>query len=99
MSRYKDARKKVQQMCRKAKDDYLNKECEEAEKLERVNTNKFHTKIKSLMKRDNKVSEYILGEDDEELYEAEERLKRWKQYCEKLYKDSDRPQLDPRTVA
>ncbi|KAL1446569.1 hypothetical protein WDU94_003622 [Cyamophila willieti] len=96
--RYKEARKKVQQMCRKAKELYMNKECEEAEILERVNTNKFHTKIKSLMKKDNKVSEYILGDNGEELYEAEEQLHRWKQYCEQLYKDSDRPQLEPRIV-
>uniref|UniRef100_A0A8D8WJF1 Craniofacial development protein 2 n=1 Tax=Cacopsylla melanoneura TaxID=428564 RepID=A0A8D8WJF1_9HEMI len=98
MKRYKEARKNIQLMCRNAKEVYMNKECEEAEILERVNTNKFHTKIKSLMKKDNKVSEYILGVNGEELYEGEEQILRWKQYCEQLYKDSNRPQLEPRVI-
>ncbi|XP_008485907.1 uncharacterized protein LOC103522587 [Diaphorina citri] len=98
MKKYKDVKAKIQRLCRKAKDDFLNSECKEAEELEDKNSNKFHAKIKSLTKTDNKVSEFILGENGEELYEGEDMLARWKQYCEKLYQDSERPVLEQREL-
>uniref|UniRef100_A0A8D8YDR6 Craniofacial development protein 2 n=1 Tax=Cacopsylla melanoneura TaxID=428564 RepID=A0A8D8YDR6_9HEMI len=98
LEEYNFMKRKIQAMCRKAKEDFLNKECEEAERLEKINTNKFHNKIKSLTKTESKISDVLVDENGVELDEDCQILERWKRYCETLYDDSERPVLNPTIV-
>lgn len=47
-NKYKELKRKIQKLCRKEREDYMNRECEEAEELERKDSASFHNKIKDL---------------------------------------------------
>uniref|UniRef100_A0A8D8QKV4 Craniofacial development protein 2 n=1 Tax=Cacopsylla melanoneura TaxID=428564 RepID=A0A8D8QKV4_9HEMI len=46
--KYRELKRKVRDLCRKRKDEFINNECEEAERLEKINSSQFHKKLKSL---------------------------------------------------
>ncbi|KAI5742924.1 hypothetical protein M8J77_012730 [Diaphorina citri] len=85
--KYKQMKKEIQKLCRRTKDEFLNKECEEAERLETINSAKFHKKIKDLTTTTKKLSYCLLDANGNEIYDTAHMLSRWKEYCEKLYED------------
>lgn len=72
----------------------MNRECEEAEELERKDSASFHKKIKDLSCENNhkKVCFTLNDGNGNEIFEPDMILKRWAEYCENLYKD-ERPEL------
>lgn len=75
-------------MCRKTREEFINQECEEAEKLEKINNAKFHSKVKSLTWPRKKVAHSLIDDNGTEIYDANDILNRWKQYFEHLYDDN-----------
>ncbi|KAI5752717.1 hypothetical protein M8J77_019728 [Diaphorina citri] len=85
--RYKELRRLVQKKCREKREEFINKECEEAEALERVNSSKFHKKIKDIAGRKKNVTYCLIDENNKEIFDSELILKRWKEYSEQLYNE------------
>uniref|UniRef100_A0A8D8LZ42 Craniofacial development protein 2 n=3 Tax=Cacopsylla melanoneura TaxID=428564 RepID=A0A8D8LZ42_9HEMI len=92
--KYRDLHRKIQRLCRQKREEYLNEECAEAERLEKVNSAKFHQKVKSLTDTKKKVSHSLLDSEGNEIFDANQMLARWKEYCQELYNDV-RPELTP----
>uniref|UniRef100_A0A8D9FJ87 Craniofacial development protein 2 n=1 Tax=Cacopsylla melanoneura TaxID=428564 RepID=A0A8D9FJ87_9HEMI len=97
--KYRELKRKVRDLCRKRKDEFINNECEEAERLEKFNSSQFHKKLKSLTPKSNKVSHCLLDAEGNELFDGMEISARWKEYCETLYEDRNRStQLEVRQI-
>ncbi|KAI5700378.1 hypothetical protein M8J77_008043 [Diaphorina citri] len=93
-AKYRDTHKHIQKLCRKAREDWINKECAEAEILERKNSNKFHQKVKSLAFKDNKTSHSLINANGDEIFDSNDILTRWTEYCSELYDDEERPNVE-----
>ena len=92
---YKAIDKQIQKMCKQEKETWINRECEEIERLERENIALMHKKIKLLSNRRTcSSSGYIKSKDGTLIMEREDILKRWSEYIEKLFFD-DRSQKPP----
>lgn len=61
-------------MCRKTREEFINQECEEAEKLEKINNAKFHSKVKSLTWPRKKVAHSLIDDNGTEIYDANDIL-------------------------
>ncbi|KAL1445907.1 hypothetical protein WDU94_015575 [Cyamophila willieti] len=86
--KYKDLHKNIQRTCRQARENFINKECEEAERLEIIDSSRFHKKVNELTWGNNKkISNSLIDADGKELFDPELILKRWTQYCANLYQD------------
>lgn len=96
--KYKELKRKIQKLCRKEKENFINLECQEAENLERIDSARFHKKVNELTwgTKSKRIECTLNDENGNEIFEPELILKRWAQYCEKLYKD-ERP--DRRTTS
>uniref|UniRef100_A0A8D9A4P5 Craniofacial development protein 2 n=1 Tax=Cacopsylla melanoneura TaxID=428564 RepID=A0A8D9A4P5_9HEMI len=90
--KYKELRRIVQMKCREKREEFINKECEEAETLERVSSSKFHKKIKDIAGKKKNVTYCLIDENNKEIYDAELIVKRWKEYSEQLYNE-ERPNM------
>uniref|UniRef100_A0A8D8PW97 Craniofacial development protein 2 n=2 Tax=Cacopsylla melanoneura TaxID=428564 RepID=A0A8D8PW97_9HEMI len=97
IQKYKELKSKIQKMCRQKKDEYINTQCEEAEKLEAIDSRKFHQKIKEMTTTTRKLSYCLEDAHGNEIYDSSQMLARWKEYCEGLYKDQ-RPSETPNFV-
>lgn len=84
----------IQKLLREKKEEYLNNECETAERLEAVDSAKFHKKLKELTYNPKKISYCLTDENGKEMYDSTQMLLRWKQYCQKLYEDERPPPPD-----
>ncbi|XP_017302944.1 craniofacial development protein 2-like [Diaphorina citri] len=89
--KYKDLNRTIQKLCRHKKEEFLNNQCMEAERLEAINSASFHKKLKELTQCPKKLSYCLLDKNGLEIYESEQMLERWKEYCENLYKDNRPP--------
>ena len=79
-------------MCRKAKNDYYNKICNEIESLDRTHNPKMYQKVKQLRPRKLQSVESVKNKDGKVLLEEKDILERWVEYIVELYSD-DRPDI------
>ena len=85
---YRAIDKQIQKMCKQEKETWINRECEEIERLERKNTALMHKKIKLLSNRRTcSSSGCIKSKDGTLVMEREDILKRWSEYIEELFYD------------
>ena len=85
---YRAIDKQIQKMCKQEKETWINRECEEIERLERKNTALMHKKIKLLSNRRTcSSSGCIKSKDGTLIMEREDILKRWSEYIEELFYD------------
>ena len=81
--------------CRKAKEIWFNKQCEEIEELEKNhNSKEMHAKVKELWrnKKYNNSNGCIMDRAGNLLFEEEDVANRWKEYITELY-DDDRAEM------
>ena len=90
--KYKSLSKTVKKMCRKAKNDYYNKICNEIESLDRTHNPKLYQKVKQLRPRKLQSVEGVKNKDGKVLFEEKDILERWVEYIGELYSD-DRPDI------
>uniref|UniRef100_A0A8D8XDM6 Craniofacial development protein 2 n=2 Tax=Cacopsylla melanoneura TaxID=428564 RepID=A0A8D8XDM6_9HEMI len=86
-TKYKELKGKIQKICRQKKDEFINKQCEEAERLDAIDSKLFHKKIKEMTMSPKKLSYSLIDAQGNEIYDSTQMLCRWKEYCENLYKD------------
>ena len=85
---YRAIDKQIQKMCKQEKETWINRECEEIERLERKNTALMHKKIKLLSNRRTcSSSGCIKSKDGTLIMEREDILKLWSEYIEELFYD------------
>ncbi|KAI5728841.1 hypothetical protein M8J77_021978 [Diaphorina citri] len=89
-TKYTQLKREIQKLCRQKKEEYLNSECAEAERLESIDSAKFHKKVKEMMENHKKVTYSLNDANGNEIFDSEQMLKRWKEYCAELYND-ERP--------
>ena len=77
--------------CRKAKEIWFNKQCEEIEELEKHHSSKeMHAKVKELWRnrKYNNSNGCIMDKEGNLLFEEEDVANRWKEYITQLYDDN-----------
>ena len=84
--------KTVKKMCRKAKNDYYNKICNEIESLDRTHNPKMYQEVKQLRPRKLQSVEGVKNKNGKVLFEEKDILERWVEYIGQLYSD-DRPDI------
>ena len=78
--------RQIQKMCKQEKETWVNRECEEIERLERKNTALMHKKIKLLSNRRTcSSSGCIKSKDGTLIMEREDILDQWSEYIEELF--------------
>lgn len=80
--------KKIQEQCRQDKNNYVKKICSEIEEHQNSNqTRDLYKKVRELTRKFKPKTTAIEDENGEVLWNNEDILQRWKQYCEEPYKD------------
>ena len=88
---YRRVNMRIQNMCRAAKKEYLNQQCEEIEELENRNIQIMHDKVKAVVnKKIWHISSRIKDEDGNVLMEQDQIKGRWTEYINSLYSDTER---------
>ena len=88
---YRRINMRIRNMCRAAKEEYLNRKCEEIEELENKNVQIMHEKVKAVVNTKKwHISSCIKDEDGNVLMEQDQIKKRWTEYINSLYLDTDR---------
>ena len=89
--KYNHLNKEIINDCRKAKEIWLNKQCEEIEELEKHhNLKEMHAKVKELWrnKKYNNSNGCIMDKEGNLLFEEKDVANRWKEYITELYDDN-----------
>ena len=89
--KYNHLNKKIINDCRKAKEIWFNKQCEEIEELEKHhNSKEMYAKVKEIWrnKRYNNSNGCIMDKEGNVLFEEEDVANRWKEYITELYDDN-----------
>ena len=82
---YRRVHIRIRNMCRAAKEEYLNRQCEETEELENRNVQIMHEKVKAVVnKKKWHISSCIKYEDGNVLMEQDQIKKRWTEYINSL---------------
>lgn len=85
---YRRLCKKIQEQCRQDKNNYVKKICSEIEEHQNSNqTRDLYKKVRELTRKFKPRTTAIEDENGEVLWNNEDILQRWKQYCEELYKE------------
>ena len=88
---YKKVKKKVQKLCRDAKNYFYQEKCKEIEELDRKhNTTLMYSKIKQLTEKKKRTKQGICDKDGNLLMDQKDILNRWAEYVEELYDDRNR---------
>ena len=88
---YRRINMRIRNICRAAKEEYLNRQCEEIEELENKNVQIMHEKVKAVVNKKKWLkSSCIKDEDGNVLMEQDQIKKRWTEYINSLYLDTDR---------
>ena len=88
---YRRVNMRIRNMCRAAKEEYLNQQCEEIEELENRNIQIMHEKLKALViKKIWHISSCIKDEDGNVFMEQDQIRGRWTDYINSLYSDTER---------
>ncbi len=93
---YKTMSKNIQKTCRKAKESYYQQLCDELERLDRMNSNILHRKVKNLKEKKPHVQLGIKTKEGVLLHSDDEIIKRWEEYIgEELFMDDrgDAPEI------
>jgi len=91
--KYNTLNKEIKRLCNVAHEKYLNEICEEAEKLYNISPREAHKQIKNItgkFKTKNQTG-CLKDKNGNILMEEQEILKRWHDYIEELYDDTERP--------
>ena len=90
-SKYNQLNKEIINVCRKAKESWFNKQCEETEGLEKhYNSRELHVKVADLWqnKKYNNSNGCIMDKAGNLLFEEEDIANRWKEYITELHDDN-----------
>ena len=88
---YRRVNMRIRNMCRAAKEEYLNQQCEEIEELENRNIQIMHEKVKAVVnKKIWHISSCIKDEDGNVIMEQDQIKGRWTEYINSLYSDTER---------
>lgn len=93
-NKYREINKKIITACRKAKDDWLNQQCQEIENLEQhFKSKEMHKRVKQLTGKSKsaKGSGCIKNKDGDILFDQDEIAARWVEYVTELYDDEREP--------
>lgn len=86
LTRYAEIDEEIKEMCRKAKEEWLNRECDELESLHITDAKKMHEKVKELSgKKRSQPAGCIQSKDGEIIMEKEKIRERWTEYIHDLY--------------
>lgn len=94
--KYREINRDIQRKVRRAKEQWMNEQCEEIELLERKNDHfAVHRKIKEVTGRNKKHTMYTLFDDNSKIIMDVEDLKtHWKTYIEQLFKSAEPRQFE-----
>ena len=90
-NKYNQLNKEIINDCRKAKETWFNKQCEEIEELEKNhNSREMHAKVKDLWqnKKYNNSNGCIMDKGGNLLFDEKDVANRWKEYITELYDDN-----------
>lgn len=89
--KYTELNSKIKEECIKAKEEWIEKQCDEVHQLEKRNPKAMYEKIKELTggKRPTRSST-IKNKEGKILMETNEVLQRWSQYIDDLFEDETR---------
>ena len=88
--RYNEINKEIKDDCRKAKENYINSQCNEIDKMgKQFRLREMHNKIKLVTSRIKRKNECRCIEDKSGkiLFDSMQIVERWKEYIEDLYED------------
>ena len=87
---YKILNKKIRRECNAAKEEWINRQCQEIEQNQCKDSKYIHTKINEVSGRNIKCNNpgCIKSKDGTMLMEKEEILNRWSEYVEDLFSDN-----------
>ena len=78
-------------MCRAAKEEYLNRQCEEIEELENKNVQIIHEKVEAVVNKKKWHTSSCIKDEDGNVFMEQDQIKnRWTEYINSLYLDTDR---------
>ena len=87
-NRYKYLNRQVKRECNKAKEEWLNKECEEIESLSSIDTQLMYSRIAEVTgKRKWKIGKAVKSREGRVLMENDEIKERWFEYVGELFQD------------
>lgn len=87
---YRQLNRRIQKMCRKAKEDWMKEQCDEIENLERNHAYRtLHQRIKNMTKLKKGLTNGggIMDKNGNMLYETEDMKRRWIEYIDELFDD------------
>ena len=94
---YTEIDKLIKQKCVKAKEELINKQCDELEDLANKNQQLLYKKIKTMTKPKIRYANTALrNKNGDVIYEKEQVLDRWVEYIGELFNDN-RPEILPET--
>ena len=86
---YKELNRKIQAECRKAKEKWIEEQCEELEDLEKKNIQQMHSNIKRMSKKSCRPANAALKKKDRTVViEQQDILDRWTEYIGDLFDDT-----------
>ena len=94
--KYKTVAREVRRLCRNAKENWFNDQCNEIERLQNTSTKEMFARIKTVTGSRRQVcSGCVASKDGNILVEKEEVLKRWSEYINELFHDErgDQPRI------
>ena len=92
---YKELDRQIKRKCLERKEEWLKSQCEEMERLERIDSRLTAEKIRELTGRKRAArSSMIKDRNGNMLTEKGDVLNRWKEYVEELYRDGDRSDVE-----
>ena len=91
MDEYRRVDMKIRNICRAAKEEYLSQQCEEIEDLENRNVQIMYDRVKAVVNEKKwYISSYVKDEDGTVLMEQDQIKRRWTEYINGLYSDTER---------
>ena len=85
--RYLELDLQIRRACNTAKEEWMDRQCEEIEDLRRRNPQKMYDRIKTMRGKKWKIGSSIMKTDGTVAMEIEEVLDRWKEYIGELFED------------
>lgn len=95
--KYRTLNKEIKRMCKEAKENWLNEQCEELENNKNKNNKLLHEKIREISgKKNSTQSSCIKSKEGNILLDKEDILCRWAEYIEELFDDDrgEKPNLN-----
>ena len=91
MDEYRRVNLNIRNVCRAAKKEYLNQQCEEIEELKNKNIQIMYERVKAVVNKKRwYISRCVKDEDGNVLVEQDQIKRRWTGYINGLYSDTER---------